>query len=133
MLITSALLHEEAPMTHPPMTHMNADPGGSSLPRLDEESCDSLAVTLRKIEAMYDCLVVEVEGQINSRNAPFFQRSMMKAIDSGFVDLILVFKSLKKIPSRVLRILAQLRKAAADKGVHIWSMSSRGSLKTSSA
>jgi hypothetical protein len=75
---------------------------------------------------MDNCLVLKVEGRINSRNTPFFRRSMMKGINPGFAESIFVLDDMEKSPSRVLRILAQVRKAAADKGVHIWSMSSPG-------
>ena len=104
-----------------------AEPGyGELLPELDEDACDSLEVTFEEHAGSGDCQLVKVRGQLDASNASCFQASMMKAIDSGRHDLILVFYSAQRISRETAGILRQIRKAARDRGVHIWSMSSRG-------
>jgi anti-anti-sigma factor len=122
--MTSALLCAEAPMIRP---HVTEDPGNSLiLPGVNDEVCDTLAIALEKIDGAGKCLVIRPHGQIDAGNLAFFERSMMKAVDSGFDQLILVLSGVKKISRTALRVLAEIRKSAASRGVDIWSMSSRG-------
>ena len=108
-----------------------AETGNSGIfPQPDEDTCDSLEVTFEEHVGSGNCLLVKVRGRIDASNVRFFQSRMVKAIDSVGRDVILVFYSAQKISRETAGVLRQIRKAAEDSGLHIWSLSSRGSRGT---
>ncbi|MGA2479581.1 MAG: anti-sigma factor antagonist [Spirochaetia bacterium] len=86
------------------------------LPGFDEHSCDSLVFELQKVEGVGNCLALNLKGQIDTYSAPFFQRGTQKAIDAGFIHLILALEGVDYLSSKAVGALIQMRKTARDKG-----------------
>ncbi|MGA2479583.1 MAG: anti-sigma factor antagonist [Spirochaetia bacterium] len=86
------------------------------LSRFDEDACDSLFIELQKVEKLDTCLALRLTGEIDTYSAPFFQRSVMRAIDAGFVNLIFVLDGVEYVSSKAVGALVQTQKAARDKG-----------------
>ena len=58
------------------------------VPGFDDERDDSLKIRLQKIEDTQGCLVLYLTGYIDTYNSNYFQKRVVKAIESGFIRLI---------------------------------------------
>jgi anti-anti-sigma factor len=58
------------------------------IPEFDDETAESLKITLEKISEVNNCVKIYLEGYIDTYNSNFFQRRVAKIIDGGFVYLI---------------------------------------------
>lgn len=85
-------------------------------PGFDEETCDFLTISLRKVEGVDDTVVLRLKGQVDTYSSNFFQRSAKKLIDAGFVRLILILDSVDYVSSKAVGAFVQIKKAATDKG-----------------
>ena len=88
-------------------------------PGFDEETCDFLTISLRKVEGVDDTVVLRLKGQVDTYSSNFFQRSAKKLIDAGFVRLILILDSVDYVSSKAVGAFVQIKKAATDKGGEI--------------
>lgn len=85
------------------------------VPGFDEDTCDSLAIELQRVQEVSKGLVLKLRGQIDTYSAPFFQKSLKKAIDAGFVHLILLLYGVDYLSSKAVGTLIQVRQAALDR------------------
>ena len=58
------------------------------VPEFDDEKDDSLKVKLQIVPDMDDCLVLILNGYIDTYNSNYFQKQVQKVIDAGFIRLI---------------------------------------------
>ncbi|MGA2480312.1 MAG: STAS domain-containing protein [Spirochaetia bacterium] len=86
------------------------------LPGFDDLSCDSLVIALERVQELKTCLTMKLKGEIDTYSAPFFQRSAQKAIDAGFVHLVLVLDRVDYISSKAVGALIQIQQSARDRG-----------------
>ncbi|GHT59180.1 anti-sigma factor antagonist [Spirochaetia bacterium] len=54
----------------------------------DDEKDENLKIELQKIEDPEDCLVLSLNGYIDTYNSNYFQKKLAKVIESGFIRLI---------------------------------------------
>ena len=86
------------------------------LPRFDDDTCNSLVIELLRVDDCDTCLTLHMKGQIDTYSSPFFQKSVQKAIDAGFVNLFLVLSGVEYLSSKAVGALVQIQKAARDHG-----------------
>jgi anti-sigma B factor antagonist len=86
------------------------------IPGFDEETCDYLEIRLRRIEGQDTCLAVELRGSIDAYNTNFLRRSVMKAVDAGFVQLVLVLPGVDYVSSTGVGTLLGLLRTLMEKG-----------------
>lgn len=65
----------------------------------DEEKDDSLKIKLQKVEGLDKCVIVFLNGYIDTYNSAFFQKRVAKLIESGFVQIIFNCASLNYVSS----------------------------------
>lgn len=54
----------------------------------DEEKDESLKIKLQKVDDVEACLVLYLNGYIDTYNSNYFQKRVLRAIESGFIKLI---------------------------------------------
>jgi anti-anti-sigma factor len=89
------------------------------IPGFDTEACDFLTIRLDKVEGVDDSLVLRLKGQVDTYSSNFFQRSVKKVIDAGFVRLILVLNGVDYVSSKAVGAFVQIKKTATDNGGEI--------------
>jgi anti-sigma B factor antagonist len=59
------------------------------VPGFDDEKNESIRMRLQKTEEVEGCLIVHAAGYIDIYNTEFFRKRMEKAIESGFVRIVI--------------------------------------------
>jgi len=58
------------------------------IPQFDNETNESLSITLQNVTGVEGCLVVVLSGYIDTYNSTFFQKQVQRVIEAGFPRLI---------------------------------------------
>ncbi len=87
-----------------------------AFPGFDQDTCDFLTIDLQKMKEVDSCMALKLRGQIDTYSAPFFQRSVTKVINAGFIRLILVLDGVEYMSSKAVGAFVQIKKAATDRG-----------------
>jgi anti-anti-sigma factor len=58
------------------------------IPQFDNETNESLSITLQNVNGVEGCLVIVLSGYIDTYNSTFFQKQVQRAIEAGFIRLI---------------------------------------------
>jgi anti-anti-sigma factor len=58
------------------------------IPQFDNETSESLAITLQNVPGVEGCLIVVLSGYIDTYNSTFFQKQVQRIIEAGFIRLI---------------------------------------------
>jgi len=69
------------------------------IPQFDNETNESLAITLQNVPSVEDCLIVVLSGYIDTYNSNFFQKQVQKVIEAGFTRLMFNCGSLNYVSS----------------------------------
>ena len=85
------------------------------VPNFDDESDASLKFTLFKIDNVSNCILVVLNGYIDTYNSNYFQKSISKIIDAGFVKLIFNCAALNYVSSTGIGSLTNLLKIVKSK------------------
>jgi anti-anti-sigma factor len=86
------------------------------IPAFDEETCDYLKIKLRRIEGQDQCLAVELRGSIDAYNTNFLRRSLMRAVDAGYIQVVLVLPGVDYFSSTGVGTLLALLRTLMGKG-----------------
>jgi hypothetical protein len=93
------------------MTQKKADINNNDiLPGFDEACCDYLKVGLQKVDGVDSCLALKLKGQIDAYSSRFFQRSVKKAIEAGFIHLIFILDGVDYVSSAGVGTFLKLQK-----------------------
>ena len=65
----------------------------------DDKKDKTLSIKLEKVPEAKSCLLINLEGIIETYNSLFFQSQMNKILDAGFINLIISGKTLKYVSS----------------------------------
>ena len=65
----------------------------------DDEKDESLTIKLQKIDSLNTCMVIFLNGYIDTYNSSFFQKRISKIIESGYVQLVFNCASLNYVSS----------------------------------
>jgi len=71
----------------------------SIVPGFDDEKDESLKIKINQIENVPGCLLLTLNGYIDTYNSGFFQKRIQKAIEMGFVKLIFHCSGLNYVSS----------------------------------
>jgi len=69
------------------------------IPQFDDETNESLAITLQDVSGEDGCLVVVLSGYIDTYNSNFFQKQVQRVIEAGYIRLIFNCGSLNYVSS----------------------------------
>ena len=69
------------------------------VPGFNDEKDDSLKIQLDKVEDVENCLMVILNGYIDTYNSVYFQKQIGKIVSAGFVNLIFNCASLNYVSS----------------------------------
>jgi anti-sigma B factor antagonist len=102
------------------MIQEKTNPGNNDiLPGFDDDACDSLTIGLKKADSVDNCLVVRPRGQLDSYSTHFFQRSLKRLIEAGFVNLVLQLDGVDYVSSMGVGAFVQLQRIVKEKGGEI--------------
>lgn len=85
------------------------------VPGFDDDRDDSLKFTLFKIDDVPNCIMVVLNGSVDTYNSNYFQKSISKVIDAGFTKLIFNCTSLSYVSSTGIGSLTNLLKTVKAK------------------
>lgn len=85
------------------------------VPGFDDERDDSLKFTLFKIDNVANCILVVLNGYVDTYNSNYFQKSISKIIEAGFSKLIFNCTSLNYVSSTGIGSLTNLLKIVKSK------------------
>lgn len=88
----------------------------SIIPGFDDDMDDSLKISLEKIDDVPSCLVIYLNGYIDTYNSTFFQKKMAKAVDAGFIKLIFNCAALNYVSSTGIGSFTAFLKMVKPKG-----------------
>ena len=71
----------------------------SIVPGFDDEKDDSLKILLEVAPSVDKCLIVYLNGYIDTYNSNFFQKRIAKVVEAGFVNLIFNCAALNYVSS----------------------------------
>jgi anti-anti-sigma factor len=86
------------------------------VPGFDDEKDDSLKIKLEKITGAPRCLMMSLNGYIDTYNSNFFQKRVQKAIEGGFVRLIFQCNGLNYVSSTGIGSFTTFLKAVKPQG-----------------
>ena len=82
----------------------------------DDEKDESLGIKLQKIDSLSTCMVIFLNGYIDTYNSSFFQKRIAKIIESGYVQLIFNCASLNYVSSTGIGSFTAFLKTVKPKG-----------------
>jgi anti-sigma B factor antagonist len=83
----------------------------------DDEKEDSIKIRLEKVERVPCCLVLHLNGYIDSFNHPYFLRKVTMAVEAGFTRLVFDMRSVHYVSSAGYgSLITTLRAARAHAG-----------------
>ena len=85
------------------------------VPGFDDEQNDSLTIKLQDVPDAAGCLVVALNGYIDTYNSSFFQERIQRAVEAGFIRLIFDCNSLSDISSTGIGSFSVLLKTVKSK------------------
>lgn len=86
------------------------------IPGFNDEKDDSLKITLEKIDSVDNCLLLYLNGYIDTYNSSFFQKRIAKVVESGFTNLIFNCAALNYISSTGIGSFTAFLKLVKPKG-----------------
>jgi anti-anti-sigma factor len=86
------------------------------VPGFDDEKDESLKIKLQKVDGVDGCLVLYLNGYIDTYNSNYFQKRVAKAIESGFIKLIFQCNGLNYVSSTGIGSFTAFLKSAKPRG-----------------
>ncbi len=86
------------------------------VPGFDEDREDSLKIQLQKLDDVASCIIITLNGYIDTYNSVFFQKQVGKIISAGFVNLIFNCASLNYVSSTGIGSFTSFLKLVKPKG-----------------
>ncbi len=82
----------------------------------DDETDDRLEIRLEKVDGVDGCLLIHLEGNVDTYNANTFLKRVHKAIEAGYAKLILHCGGLGVVSSDIFGCFADFLKKVKPKG-----------------
>ena len=82
----------------------------------DDEKDESLKIVLQKADGMDDCLILYLTGYIDTYNSKYFQKRILKTIESGFIKLIFNCSGLNYVSSTGIGSFTAFLKSVKPQG-----------------
>ena len=82
----------------------------------DDEKDDSLKIRLQRVDGLDKCVVVFLNGYIDTYNSAFFQKRIAKIIDSGFIQIVFNCAALNYVSSTGIGSFTAFLKTVKPRG-----------------
>ena len=82
----------------------------------DDEKDESLKIQLQKVEEAEGCLILNLTGYIDTYNSNYFQKRILRAIESGYIKLIFHCGGLNYVSSTGIGSFTAFLKAVKPRG-----------------
>lgn len=86
------------------------------IPGFNDEKDDSLKISLEKVDSVDNCLILYLNGYIDTYNSSFFQKRVAKVVDAGYVNLIFNCAALNYVSSTGIGSFTAFLKLVKPKG-----------------
>ena len=86
------------------------------IPGFNDERDDSLKISLEKVETVDNCIILYLNGYIDTYNSAVFQKKVSKVVEAGYVNLIFNCTSLNYVSSTGIGALTSFQKMVKPKG-----------------
>ncbi|CEM62362.1 STAS domain-containing protein [Treponema phagedenis] len=86
------------------------------IPGFDDEKDESLKMRLQIIDDLEHCIIIFLEGYVDTYNSTYFQKRITKVIDAGFVKIIFNCGALNYISSTGIGSFTAFLKTVKPKG-----------------
>jgi anti-anti-sigma factor len=86
------------------------------IPRFDDDRDETLKIRLEKVPGVQGCLVLILNGYIDTYNSNYFQKQVQRAIEAGFIRLIFHCSGLTYVSSTGIGSFTAFLKAVKPKG-----------------
>ncbi len=86
------------------------------VPGFDDEKDDSLKISLEKPAGVDKCIILYLNGYIDTYNSSFFQKRVAKVVDAGYVNLIFNCATLNYVSSTGIGSFTAFLKMVKPKG-----------------
>lgn len=86
------------------------------VPGFDDERDDSLKITLDKNDGVPHCIIIYLNGYIDTYNSNFFQKKITKIVEAGYVNLIFNCSALNYVSSTGIGSFTVFLKLVKPKG-----------------
>ncbi len=90
--------------------------GNELVPGFGDEKDDSLKIQLDKVQEVDDCIMVILNGYIDTYNSVYFQKQVDKIVGAGFVNLVFNCSSLNYVSSTGIGSFTSFLKLVKPKG-----------------
>jgi anti-anti-sigma factor len=86
------------------------------VPGFDNEKNESLSIKLEKVSDVDGCLILALNGRIDTENFAFFQKHIQKSVEMGFIRLIFNCSDLEYVSSTGIGSFTSFLKVLKPKG-----------------
>ncbi len=86
------------------------------VPGFDDEKDDSLKISLEKAQGVDKCVILYLNGYIDTYNSSFFQKRVAKVVDAGYTNLIFNCATLNYVSSTGIGSFTAFLKMVKPKG-----------------
>jgi len=86
------------------------------VPGFDNDKDDNLKIRLDRVKEAPKCLMLSLNGYIDTYNSNFFQKCVQKAIEAGYVELIFQCSGLNYVSSTGIGSFTSFLKDVKEKG-----------------
>jgi len=86
------------------------------VPGFDDEKDESLKIKLQKVDGVDGCLVLYLNGYIDTYNSNYFQKRVAKAIETGFIRLVFQCGGLNYVSSTGIGSFTAFLKSVKPRG-----------------
>ncbi|MDR2376084.1 MAG: STAS domain-containing protein [Treponema sp.] len=86
------------------------------VPGFDDEKDESLKIQLQKVDGVEGCLILYLNGYIDTYNSNYFQKRVAKAIEKGFIKLIFQCNGLNYVSSTGIGSFTAFLKSVKPRG-----------------
>jgi anti-anti-sigma factor len=86
------------------------------VPGFDDEKDESLKIQLQKVDGVEGCLILYLNGYIDTYNSNYFQKRIAKAIEKGFIKLIFQCSGLNYVSSTGIGSFTAFLKSVKPRG-----------------
>ncbi len=86
------------------------------VPGFDEEKDESLRIKLQRLDQVEHCLVLYLNGYIDTYNSNFFQKRINRAVEAGFIRLVFHCGGLNYVSSTGIGSFTAFLKSVKPRG-----------------
>ncbi|MDR1444938.1 MAG: STAS domain-containing protein [Treponema sp.] len=86
------------------------------VPGFDDEKDESLKIQLQKVDGVDGCLILYLNGYIDTYNSNYFQKRIGKALENGFIKLIFQCNGLNYVSSTGIGSFTAFLKSLKPRG-----------------